>query len=55
MPLIKFGSKLKKRLNRNSNSNNVVKRSNVSIRKSNITNPIFPADKIIETIILNNE
>ena len=55
MPLPRKSCKPKKRLNGNLYGNDIINSASISIRKGDVRSPVFPADKIIKMIVLNNQ
>ena len=55
MPLPRKSCKPKKRLYGNLYGNDIINGTSISIRKGNMRSPVFPANKIVKMIILNNQ
>ena len=55
MPLLRKSCKPEKRLYRNLYNNDIINSTSISIRKNNMGNPIFPTNKIVKMIVLNNQ
>ena len=55
MPFPRMNCKPKKRLYGNLYDNNIINSTSIGIRKGNVRNPVFPANKIVIMIVLNNQ